>query len=252
MGCFPARNVLSTKPARTAEKLSGISPSLLCALTKRVHSRELRFPARLRRAGRWGRKVLCARHQGGFHLQASLPLTQAELRGVGIPPFPAQCPPAQVPGSRSAGLWLCTTQQAAGALAAESWGRSVQGAVARGSVACCASPNTQHTPGRGSQGLRPSRWGGCLPAEGTISPRPPPTPETELAGGSRSSRGHAEAEVAGWRGAAGTLAQPSPWELGAVGTGKGCWQKNNGAGFAFQEVEGRLAAGRGHDGPEGW
>lgn len=30
--------------------------------------------------------------------------------GVGIPPFPAQCLPAQVPGSRSAGLWLCTTQ----------------------------------------------------------------------------------------------------------------------------------------------
>lgn len=38
---------------------------------------------------------------------------------------------------------------------------------------------------------------------------------------------------------------------GAVGTGKGCWQENDGVRFAFQKVEG-LAAGRAHNGPMGW
>lgn len=39
---------------------------------------------------------------------------------------------------------------------------------------------------------------------------------------------------------------------GAVGTGKGCWQENDGVGFAFQKVEGWLAAGRAAQWPKGW
>lgn len=109
-GCFPARNVLSTEPARSAETQGSAPPSFVLSQNEFV-PRVLRFPARVRRAGRWGRKAICARRQGGFHLRASLPLTQAALWGTGVPPFPTRCPPAQVPGPRSAGLWPSTPQQ---------------------------------------------------------------------------------------------------------------------------------------------
>ena len=81
-------------------------------------------------------------------------------------------------------------------------------------------PNTQHTPGRGSKGLWLGRWGGHLPAEGTISPHPPPWRQNW------QGAPEAEAEAAGWRGAAGAFAEEfsllpqswEPWERGrAVG-----------------------------------
>lgn len=77
-------------------------------------------------------------------------------------PFPAQCLPAQVPGSRSAGLWLCTTQHERRGPWQETWGHSVEGAVARGSVTCC-TPNTEHTRKRkrGAEAEQVGRASSC-------------------------------------------------------------------------------------------
>lgn len=174
-GCSPARNVLSTEPPAALRRPQGSAPPSFVLSWNELVPCLLRFPARVRRAGHCGRKAICARRQGGFHLRASLPLTQAALWGAGVPPFPAQCPPAQVPGPRSAGLWPSTPQQGGDGPGRRDPGAYAERAVARGSVTCCPPPpNAQHTPGRGSKGLWLGRWGGHLPAEGTISPHSPP------------------------------------------------------------------------------
>ena len=144
-GCFPAGNVLSTEPARGAETPQGSAPPSFVLSQNELVPCVLRFPARVRRAGHWGRKAICARRRGGFHLRASLPLTQAALWGAGVPPFPARCPPAQVPGPRSAGLWPSTPQQGGDGPGRRDPGACAERAVARGSVTCCSPPPTHNT-----------------------------------------------------------------------------------------------------------
>lgn len=224
-GCSPARNVLSTEPPAALRRPQGSAPPSFVLSWNELVPCLLRFPARVRRAGHCGRKAICARRQGGFHLRASLPLTQAALWGAGVPPFPAQCPPAQVPGPRSAGLWPSTPQQGGDGPGRRDPGAYAERAVARGSVTCCPPPPTHNT--HPEEEARGCGWAG---GEGIFLLREPsahtPHPGDRTGRGHRSSGGRAEAEAVGWRGAAGTFAEEfsllprswEPWERGrAVG-----------------------------------
>lgn len=129
--------------ARTAEKLSGISPSLLCALTKRVHSPRVKISCTL--AACWalgGKDTLCSASRwissaGKVCLSPGLGSGAA-----GVPPFPTQCLPAQVPGSRSAGLWLSTPQQGGGGPGRRDLGAQRGGGSGQGVSNMLYPPNT--------------------------------------------------------------------------------------------------------------
>lgn len=85
--------------ARTAEKLSGISPSLLCALTKRVHSPRVKISCTL--AACWalgGERHLVLGIKVDFICRRSLPLTRAGLWGGWSTPLPHPMPTC--PGAR--------------------------------------------------------------------------------------------------------------------------------------------------------
>lgn len=206
--------------ARTAEKLSGISPSLLCALTKRVHSPRVKISCTL--AACWalgGKDTLCSASRwissaGKVCLSPGLGSGAA-----GVPPFPTQCLPAQVPGSRSAGLWLSTPQQGGGGPGRRDLGAQRGGGSGQGVSNMLYPP--QHTPRRGSEGLRLSRWGGRLPAEGSISP-PPPQPQRQNWQGAAGAAG-ATQRLRRW-GGGGRLAhllKSSAFSLGAGSRGNG-------------------------------
>lgn len=94
-------------------------------------------------------------------------------------------------------------------------------------------PNTEHTPGRGSEGLRLSRWGGRLPAEGTISPRPPPTPRQNWQGAARAA---GATQRPRWQGGGGRLARLLKSSAFSLGAGS----RGNGEGLLAEEQGGWL------------
>lgn len=167
-----------------------------------------------------------------------------------IPSLPnTHLPRCWAPSGQKSGRAPLT--RVARAHAGEAQGHGVRGAVATGSGTGC-SP---HSPRRRNEGLRLSPWGGGSSCEGTSSRHLPPRAGngTGAAGarGPRSER-RREAGGGGWGGALHILLRSLAFTPGAVGTGKGCWQENDGVGFAFQKVEGWLAAGRAAQWPKGW
>lgn len=106
-GLFPSQEcpLHQAKPALLRSSQGSAPPSFVLSQNEFI-PRVLRFPARLRRAGRWGRKTLCARHQGGFHLWAkSASHPGWALGGLEYPPSPpnAHLPRCQAPGRQDFG-----------------------------------------------------------------------------------------------------------------------------------------------------
>ena len=129
--------------ARTAEKLSGISPSLLCVLTKRVHSPRVKISCTFAACRALGEKdTLCSASRWISSVGEVCLSPGLGSGGAGVPPFPAQCPPAQVPGSRSAGLWLSTPQQGGGGPGRRDLGAQRGGGSGQGVSNMLYPPNT--------------------------------------------------------------------------------------------------------------
>ena len=106
-GLFPSQEcpLHQAKPALLRSSQGSAPPSFVLSQNEFI-PRVLRFPAHLRRAGRWGRKTLCARHQGGFHLWAkSASHPGWALGGLEYPPSPpnAHLPRCQAPGRQDFG-----------------------------------------------------------------------------------------------------------------------------------------------------
>ena len=172
-GRFPSQEcpLHQAKPALLRSSQGSAPPSFVLSQNEFI-PRELRFPARLQRAGRWGGEDTLCSASRWISSAGEVCLSPGLGSGAaGVPPFPTQGLPAQVPGSRSAGLRLSTPQQGGGGPGRRDLGAQRGGGSGQGVSNMLYPP--QHTPRRGSEGLRLSRWGGRLPAEGTISPHPP-------------------------------------------------------------------------------
>lgn len=175
----------------------------------------------------------------------------ARLSSVGLEEIPSlpntHLPRCWAPSGQKSGRAPLT--RVARAHAGEAQGHGVRGAAATGSGTSCSPPLAQ----KKERGAEAEPVGRRLFLRGNQQPPPPPQSRKRHRGSwGPGGPGAQEGSGCVWGGALHILLRSLAFTPGAVGTGKGCWQENDGVGFAFQKVEGWLAAGRAAQWPKGW